>query len=169
MTSARRASLCVVFCGIMLAVGSKAQTLDKSATQEKKTYADSRSGIEEQFSDILRVVRMNDEASIHRALDTLSIPDANGWIAAHFTVEYVTQEQQSYRQGLVGNGKFWEVSRVCLESGGLAECEAPFGRRIRRARATAQRCRENRELPIRFNSERSETWQSVLGELVCLS
>jgi hypothetical protein len=100
MTSARLASLCVVFCGIMLAVGSKAQTLDKSATQEKKTYADSRSGIEEQFSDILRVVRMNDEASIHRALDTLSIPDANGWIAAHFTVEYVTQEQQSYRQAL---------------------------------------------------------------------
>jgi len=100
MTSAKRASLCVVFCGITFAVGLKSQTLDKGATQGAKTYTDSRSGIEEQFADILQVVRTSDEASIHKALDTLSIPDANGWIAAHFPAERVPQEQQSYRQAL---------------------------------------------------------------------
>ena len=100
MTSVRRTGLLVVLCGVMLAVGSSAQTLNNDVTRETKTYADSRSGIEEQFADILQVVRTNDEASIHRALGTLSIPDANGWIAAHFAVESVAQEQQAYKQAL---------------------------------------------------------------------
>jgi hypothetical protein len=100
MTPTRRASLCIVFCGIILALGSNAQTIDNSATQATKTYADSRSGIEEQFADILRIVRANDEASIHKALDTLGIPDANGWIAAHFAAESVQLEQQAYQEGL---------------------------------------------------------------------
>jgi hypothetical protein len=98
--SAKRAGLCVAFCGVMLAAGSKPQTLDNGATKATKTYANSRSGIEEQFADILSIVRTNDEASIHRALDTLSIPDANGWIAAHFAVELVAREQQAYEQAL---------------------------------------------------------------------
>jgi hypothetical protein len=89
-----------VTCGFMLVFGSKAQTLDNGATQAAKIYADSRSGIEEQFADILRVVRTGDESSIHKALDTLSIPDANGWIAAHFAAESITQEQQAYQQAL---------------------------------------------------------------------
>jgi hypothetical protein len=68
--------------------------------QASRAYPDSRSGIEEQFADILQVVRTNDEASIHQALDTLSIPDANGWIAKHFAAEHVEQEQQAYQQAL---------------------------------------------------------------------
>jgi hypothetical protein len=100
MTSARQTGLLVVMCTGMLAIGSSAESLNSAATQETKTYADSRSGIEEQFADILRVVRTIDEASIHRALDTLSIPDANGWITAHFAAESVAQEQQAYRLAL---------------------------------------------------------------------
>src|SRR4029077_12655922 len=87
MTSAKQTGLCVAFCVVMLAVGSNAQTPDNSATRATKNYADSRTGIEEQFADIVQVVRTNDEASIHGALDTLSIPDANGWIAAQFATE----------------------------------------------------------------------------------
>jgi hypothetical protein len=103
MTSANRIGLCVLFCGTLLATGSKAQTPASGATQAAKTYAASRSGIEEQFADILQVVRTNDEASIHRALDTLGIPDANAWIATHFPAESVSKEQQAYREAL---GKF---------------------------------------------------------------
>jgi hypothetical protein len=100
MISAKRTALYVVFCVVMLAVGSKAQTLDNNGTQATRTYAGSRSGIEEQFADILQVVRTSDEVSIHRALDTLSIPDANGWITAHFAAESVAQEQRAYQQAL---------------------------------------------------------------------
>jgi hypothetical protein len=53
MMSARIRGVCVVTCGFMLVFGSKAQTLDNGATQAAKIYADSRSGIEEQFADIL--------------------------------------------------------------------------------------------------------------------
>ncbi|MGA8224495.1 MAG: hypothetical protein WB780_22815 [Candidatus Acidiferrales bacterium] len=100
MTSAKRKGLCVVFCVFIAALGSNAQSLDNGATQATKTYADSKSGIEEQFADILQVVRTNDEASIHKALDTLGIPNANKWIAAHFAAESVAQEQQAYQQAL---------------------------------------------------------------------
>ena len=68
----------------------------------EKTYVHSRSGIEEQFADILAIVRANDEPAIHKALDELSIPDANSWIAAHFAKEHVQQEQEKYKQELPG-------------------------------------------------------------------
>jgi hypothetical protein len=71
-----------------------------AVAQVTRTYGDSRNGIEEQFADLLLVVRTNDEASIHRALDTLGIPDANGWIATHFAAEHVAQEQEAYQQAL---------------------------------------------------------------------
>jgi hypothetical protein len=101
MTSAKRAACaCVLFCAIAPAGSVQAQTPDAAATQVTKTYADSRSGIEEQFADILQVVRTSDEPAIHKALDTLSIPDANGWIAANFSAEHVAEEQQAYRQAL---------------------------------------------------------------------
>ncbi|MGB7847258.1 MAG: hypothetical protein WBL63_16710 [Candidatus Acidiferrum sp.] len=100
MTSTKETALCAVFCGVMLAVGTKSQTLDNGTTQATKTYADSRAGIEEQFADILQVVRTSDEPSIHKALDTLSIPDANGWISAHFVADDAVQEQQAYQQAL---------------------------------------------------------------------
>jgi hypothetical protein len=67
-----------------------------------KTYAHSRSGIEEQFADILAIVRTNDEPAIHKALDELSIPDVNVWIAAHFAKEHVAQEQEVYKNALPG-------------------------------------------------------------------
>jgi hypothetical protein len=100
MRFARRTGLCVGLCTITFAPASRAQTSDNLVTQAAKTYADSRSGMEEQFADIVRMVRTNDKDLIQGALDTLSIPDANGWIAANFAAEHVAQEQQTYREGL---------------------------------------------------------------------
>lgn len=97
---AKRAGLFVGLCAVMFVPVPKAQTQDNGAAQATKTYADSRSGIEEQFADVVRVVRTNDKDSIQKALDTLSIPDANGWIAANFAAEHVAQEQKAYQEGL---------------------------------------------------------------------
>lgn len=71
-----------------------------SSARQAKTYAETRAGIEEQFADILTVVRTGDETKIHETLDTLCIPDAKGWIAAHFSAEDVDQEQQKYQEAL---------------------------------------------------------------------
>jgi hypothetical protein len=67
-----------------------------------KTYDHSRSGIEQQFADILAIVQTNDEPAIHKALDELGIPNANSWIAAHFAPDYVAREQEAYKQALPG-------------------------------------------------------------------
>lgn len=42
----------------------------------------------------------NDEPLIHKALETLSIPDANRWVAAYFPAASIAQEQQDYQQAL---------------------------------------------------------------------
>lgn len=71
-----------------------------SATQAAQTYPHSRDGIERQFADILQVVRTGDRAAILSALDTLSVPDANGWIAANFAAADVGKEQIAYQDAL---------------------------------------------------------------------
>jgi hypothetical protein len=100
MRFARHAGLCVALCQVMFGVGLKPQALDTNATPASKTYADSQSGIEKQFADLLQIVRSNDQPAIRRALDTLGIPDSNEWIAARFDANHAAEEQQSYKQGL---------------------------------------------------------------------
>lgn len=65
-----------------------------------KTYMHSRAGIEEQFADVLAVVRTGDEAAIRKALDTLGIPNAKEWVMAHFAGKDVAQEDAAYVEGL---------------------------------------------------------------------
>jgi hypothetical protein len=100
MSLALRRTLCLLLCGLSFAIGSKAQTADNNGPQATKTYPDSLAGIQDQYADILQVVRAGDETAIHKALDTLGIPDANGWIAAHFSPQSVSQEQEAYQVGL---------------------------------------------------------------------
>ena len=88
---------CIICAGVAVALD---QTPAVTTASGEKTYADSRSGIEEQFADLLRIVRSNDESAIRAGLGTLGIPNANGRIAEHFAPEYVAQEQQAYQQGL---------------------------------------------------------------------
>lgn len=87
---------------VLLFLGPLALKAQDTFAIGDKTYAHSRSGIEEQFADILAVVRTNDEAAIHKALDELGIPNANLWIATHFAKEFVSQEQEKYKQALPG-------------------------------------------------------------------
>jgi hypothetical protein len=55
-------------------------------------------------------VRTNDDTAAQKELNTLSIPDANGWIAAHFAHEHVAQEQEAYQQAFQKFRSFiWSV------------------------------------------------------------
>jgi len=85
---------------LTLAIGPYALPAACTASDALKTYTHSRAGIEEQFADVLAVVRTGDEGAIRMALDTLGIPDAKGWIVAHFSAKDVTQEVTSYAEGL---------------------------------------------------------------------
>ncbi len=92
--------MAVLIFATVFPVFSQAQTPESTAQQATKIYANSQAGIEEQFSDILAVVRTKDEPSIRKALDTLGIADAQGWIASHFAAEQVSQEQVEYREAV---------------------------------------------------------------------
>ena len=76
------------------------QTSGSAGADAGKTYVHSRAGIEGQFADVLAVVRSGDEGAIHKTLDTLGIPDAKGWIGAHFATKDVAQESAAYAEGL---------------------------------------------------------------------
>jgi hypothetical protein len=88
---------------LILLSGSRTLSAQSPPSIASKTYAQSRSGIEEQFADILAIVRTNDEPAIHKALDELGIPDANAWIAANFKNDHIALEQSTYKEAL---GKF---------------------------------------------------------------
>jgi hypothetical protein len=103
MTSAKETCLCVILWGLTLgsagAANVQAQT-QSSATQTAQTYPHSRDGIEQQFADILQVVRTCDKAAILGALDTLGIPDAKGWISTNFAAADIAKEQMAYQDAL---------------------------------------------------------------------
>lgn len=83
-----------------VSAAEKLQSANSTLEGPAKTYPNSPSGIEQQFADILTIVRANNEPAIHKALDTLGIPDSDAWIAEQFAPEFVAQEQQAYKQGL---------------------------------------------------------------------
>jgi hypothetical protein len=99
---------------MMFAIVLRAQTTGSTGGDAVKTYADSRMGIEEQFADVLAVVRTGDEGAIRKTLDALGIPDAKGWIMAHFDARDVVQEDASYAEGLKKfQSHVWWVTGNC--------------------------------------------------------
>jgi hypothetical protein len=103
MTSVARRFVYVILGGLMLGsteVAHAEALTQSSATQTVQTYPHSRDGIEQQFAGILQVVRTGDKAAILSALDTLGIPDANGWISANFAAPDVAKEQMAYQDAL---------------------------------------------------------------------
>jgi len=94
----KRRALCMIVCGLLFADVAKAQATSADSLSSAKKYENSQNGIAEQFADLLQVVRSNDQAEIPKALDTLSLPNSNEWIATQFDTSYVTQEQTLYQQ-----------------------------------------------------------------------
>jgi hypothetical protein len=85
---------------LMFTTALLAQSPGSAGSDAVKTHAHSRAGIEEQFADVVAVVRTGDEDAIHKALNTLGIPDAKGWVTANFAEKDVAQEYTAYAEGL---------------------------------------------------------------------
>jgi len=90
----------LVVTSLLFASGSRGQAVQNDGTEPTKTYTHSRQGIEEQFGDILRLVRTGDESAIHKALDSLGIPDLHGWVTEHFAAEGVGQQETACGEAL---------------------------------------------------------------------
>lgn len=63
-------------------------------------YPDSAAGLQAQFAEILHVARSNDQAGVHALLDSLAIPNAENWVAAHFDPRFASQLPKDYTDAL---------------------------------------------------------------------
>jgi hypothetical protein len=98
MKPTKSAASAVMICLALIALRAESRTYSNATSHDVKTFADSREGVQDQFAELIRVVRTNDESAIKKELDSLSIPDPNGWVASHFAAERVAQEQEAYQQ-----------------------------------------------------------------------
>jgi hypothetical protein len=98
----KSAGVCVVLFILTLVIppAVRGQTDQEVAPQQASFYPHSLAGIEQQFADILQIVRTGDEAAIHKALYTLSIPDASSWSAANFAAPDAAPELLAYQEAL---------------------------------------------------------------------
>jgi len=99
----KSAGVCAVLFSLTLVIppAARSQTDQEAAPQQAPSYPHSLAGIEQQFADVLQIVRTGDEAAIHKALDTLSIPDANSWIAATFASPDAAPELLAYQEAFI--------------------------------------------------------------------
>jgi hypothetical protein len=68
-----------------------------------KTYPDSAAGLQSQFADLIALARTNDGAPLYQAAsDSLGIPDASAWFAAHFDTRFVPKLEQDYVKTISG-------------------------------------------------------------------
>jgi hypothetical protein len=79
-------------------------------TTELDVYPDSTAGMQAQMDDMIRKIRMPDQSPFMAALDSLAIPHANEWIAAHFPTYASAQLQQDYTKASAGyRSHVWSV------------------------------------------------------------
>lgn len=69
---------------------------------EADVYPDSAAGMQAQMDDMIRLIKMPDQAAFMAALDSLAIPRANEWIAAHFPTYAAAQLQKDYTEASAG-------------------------------------------------------------------
>lgn len=68
-----------------------------------KTYPDSAAGLQSQFADLIALARTNDGAPLYQAAsDSLGIPNASAWFAAHFDTRFVPKLEQDYVKTISG-------------------------------------------------------------------
>jgi hypothetical protein len=68
-----------------------------------KTYPDSAAGLQSQFADLIALARTNDGAPLYQAAsDSLGIPNASAWFAAHFDTRFVPKLEQAYVKTISG-------------------------------------------------------------------
>jgi hypothetical protein len=88
----------LLFLFLSITIVGAQEQITASATE--RTYPDSADGVQAQVTDIIMVVRSNDQAATQSALNSLSVPRADQWFAAHFDPRFVTQLPQDYAKVL---------------------------------------------------------------------
>jgi len=88
-----------LFFVLSLAVPTPSHAQDATGTGTN-AFEDSAAGLQAQFAEITRIARSNDRAALQASLDSLGIPDASAWFAAHFEQRYLAQVNQDYPKAL---------------------------------------------------------------------
>lgn len=101
-------SFALVFAILLLPSQSYAQSPAKSG------YAGSADGFRQQLEDLIAAKKSGDDSSFRSQLDALAIPDANNWIAAHFSPVDIAKLQRDYPLFLAGFQRhlFWVVDNA---------------------------------------------------------
>jgi hypothetical protein len=73
-----------------------------SAASPDATYPDSVEGMQAQMDDMIRLVRMPDQAPFIACLDALAIPQPRDWMAANFSPSAAPQAEQDYAKSFPG-------------------------------------------------------------------
>jgi TonB family protein len=81
---------------LALAVGAQTQAPQKSP------YPDSAEGFRQQLEDLISSYKSGDQIAFRAELDALAIPNANDWIASHFSPADVPNLQRDYPLSLTG-------------------------------------------------------------------
>jgi hypothetical protein len=74
----------------------------RAQTAATPSYPDSADGFRQQLEDLVSSYKSGDQTAFQAALDALSIPNANDWIAAHFTPDDAAKLQHDYPLSLDG-------------------------------------------------------------------
>ncbi len=98
--------ICFVCMGVLLTQFSTVALAQDSTTSGdngvKAAYPDSSAGLQSQMDEMIRLIRSSDEKPFLAALDTLAIPNAHEWFAAHFPAYAVDQLQKDYQKAFAG-------------------------------------------------------------------
>jgi hypothetical protein len=79
-----------------------AQAQDSVPAAALQGFSDSADGLQAQFAEVIRSARSNDQLAFRSALESLGIPNADKWFAAHFDARFLPQLPQDYAKALSG-------------------------------------------------------------------
>src|SRR6266481_5140928 len=91
-------SFVLFLCWSVAIVAAQGQSAAVPTTE--RTYPDSAEGMQAQMGDIVRTAGSSDKAMTRTALDSLGVPNADKWLAAHFDPRFAVQLTQDYATAL---------------------------------------------------------------------
>jgi hypothetical protein len=94
-------NLLLVVCCLSFGV-SAAQAQDAVPAATPQSFPDSADGLQAQFAELIHTARSNDQSAFRAALESLGIPNADKWFAAHFEARFLPQLPQDYAKALSG-------------------------------------------------------------------
>jgi len=91
-------SFVLFLCWCVAMVAAQGQSAGVPAAE--RAYPASADGMQAQMDGIVRVASSNDKAMTRTALDSLGVPNADKWLAAHFDPRFAAQLTEDYATAL---------------------------------------------------------------------